>query len=75
MIQFTFKPEFEEKLKGVKEFFLKNVQNDCILNNIDISERLIHLNEKTKFSSFISSSFQWGKTPEGHKFWETVSKR
>lgn len=75
MKTYTFKPEFEKKLKGVKRKFIKNLRSRVIRNKGDFTRECDELNNEIGFWNFIAAAFIWYRTPEGHEFWEQVSKR
>ena len=75
MKTYTFKPEFEKKLKGVKRKFISNLHDSTIEYVEDFNRECDRLNNEIDFWNFIAVAFMWDKTPEGHEFWEQVSER
>ena len=75
MKTYTFKPEFEKKLKGVKRKFITNLHNSTIEYVEDFNRECDRLNNEINFLNFIGSAFVWENTTEGHRFWADVSYR
>jgi purine-cytosine permease-like protein len=72
-------------MKTGKEYFemLSEVEKEQFKNNLDtaldfdwyMNRRYIDKNGIKAFEYFISGAFGWEQTPEGHEYWERISKR
>ena len=69
METFKFKDEFENKLKGVKREFIKEVYVYCKKSNIEFIPYCEELNSNEDFVEVIYRSFDWIKTNKGFKYW------
>lgn len=54
--------------------FNRYIENLKIQNRYT-KKRIYILNDINKFQDFITDSFQWSKTKEGHEYWLEISKR
>ena len=72
MKTYTFKPEFEEKLKRlrIKGKFIRNIKNGSGKAWI---QRCKLCDEEPSWYSFIVGAFVWVRTPEGHRFWSNIA--
>lgn len=60
---------FDKLPKSAQEKFLKNLKNGGIS-----TEKYMKMIFKNK-ESFVSSAFIWRDTPEGHRYWEKISRK
>lgn len=65
---------------GVYDRFKRNVEHNRRQNVIPsrleavVADSLTRQGSRAGFASFVAYSFVWAETPEGHKFWEHISK-
>ena len=72
MKTYTFKPEFEEKLKRlrIKGKFIRNIKNGSGKAWI---RRCKMCEETLSWYGFIVGAFVWVKTAEGQHFWSNIA--
>jgi len=72
-MKLIIKPEFDEKLKKlqVKTRFVNNLKEQ----NDHPEFGLKSLNKYESFKTFIARAFFWHITPEGHDYWDEISKK
>ena len=75
MKTYTFKPEFEEKLKRfkIKTRFIKNIKTLNESKYLVMCESLN--NNSFDWHALISKAFTWNGSPEGHEFWRYISNK
>ena len=73
MKTFTFKPEFEGRLKRlrVKEKFIRNIRQEEGRNWVNYCNVL---NRMMDWYLFISNAFIWKLAPETEKFWIKIAR-
>lgn len=73
MKTYTFKPEFEEKLKRlkIKTRFIKNIKTLNESKYLVMRESLN--NNSFDWHALISEAFTWNGSPEGHRFWSNIA--
>lgn len=72
MKTYTFKPEFEEKLKRfrIKEKFIRNIKERVGQGWI---KRCKIIDTESDWYNFILGAFIWVSTPEGQHFWSKIA--
>ena len=72
MKTYTFKPEFEEKLKRfrIKEKFIRNIKEQVGQGWI---KRCKIIDTEPDWYNFILGAFIWVSTPEGQYFWSKIA--